>query len=182
MKKEKTTMKFGKRAFAAAAAAVIVMAIGLGTAYAYFTTYTSASGTRTIHLGDSTTLEETFSDWKKDITVTNGSDSPQAVFVRVRGFSGEEYPLSYNGKGWSDGKDGYWYYDQAVEPGSAAATITVSIDGVPAAEEGNSFNVVVIYETVPAIQNGEDESGNTVYEEADWDGGEVQTMQDGGAE
>ena len=144
-----------------------VAAVGTGKAYAYFTTYVEAKGGKTIHLGDSTTMEEDYKNWQKAVTISNSADSAQAVWVRAQAFSGSEYKLLYGGDDWSASDDGWYYFSTPVIPGGNTTVLTVSITGIegdaPELEEGQSFNVVVVYETIPAVQNGEDESGNIQY-------------------
>ena len=161
-----------------AALLIAIAAFGIGKAYAYFTTYVEAKGQRTIRLGDETTIEENYGDWKKDVQITNSADSAKAVWVRAQAFAGSEYKLGYNGKGsgsesWTDepDADGWYYFSTPIAPGESTKTLTISITDLdgnkPAAEDGKTFNVVVVYETTPAVENGE-EGGKTQYLPADW--------------
>ena len=164
-----------------------VAAAGIGKAYAYFTTYVEAKGGKTIHLGDSTTMEENYTNWQKAVTISNSSDSAQAVWVRAQAFSGSEYKLLYGGDDWSASDDGWYYFKTPVAPGGNTSVLTVSITdkegNPPAAEEGKSFNVVVVYETIPAVQDGEDENGSiqyVPYTAADWSQAVTNTEAGGG--
>ena len=168
---------------------VAVAAAGIGKAYAYFTTYVEAKGGKTIHLGDTTTIKEDYSDWQKAVTVSNSPESAQAVWVRAQAFAGSEYGLVYGGEGWSEAADeaGWYYFSAPVAPGGNTSVLTVSITdkegNPPAAEEGKSFNVVVVYETIPAVQNGEDEAGNiryVPYTAEDWSKAATNTEAGGG--
>lgn len=169
-----------------AAAVLSVLTVGVSRASAFFTTYAEAVGGRTIYLGDIPFIEENFDSWKKEVRIGNDPDSAQAVYVRALAFAGDQYELTYEGTGWTlDPTDGYYYYDVPVLPGELTNELVVAIrdttteSGIPAVEAGNQFNVVVIYETTPAIQNGTDSAGNILYEEADWTR-EVTTKTTGG--
>ena len=163
-----------KRIIICAAALVLAAAavLGVGKAYAYFTTYVQADVSRTIHLGDITTIDEKYADWEKTVTITNSAESAKAVWVRVRAFAGSAYKLDYAGSGWSQDGD-WWYYGEPLQPGGEAESIVVSIldaeTGEKPAADGADFNVVVVYETTPAVENGTDASGNTQYLDADWE-------------
>ena len=170
-----------------AVALLSVVVAGIGSANAYFTTYTQAAGQRVIRLGDKTTVAEEFDSWQKEITVTNSKDSPMPVYVRAKAFAGSEYKLTCSGTNWVQGDGDYWYYEGdsedegVVQPGASTKTpLVVNIadkDGneIAAAEEGKSFNVVIVYETTPAVEDGFETdadgkaTGKVSYKEADWD-------------
>lgn len=170
---KKKILSTAKLAVPALAAGMILTAAA-GSAWAYFTTYTSAAGGYAIDLSDETEIVETYSDHTKHLVVSN--DSGQAVYVRARAFSGEQYALTYTGENWQQGTDGYWYYGAAL-PGIVTAedgTVTVSktsqldvrIAFPEGAEEGDDCNVVVIYESIPVQY---DANGNLIApQDADW--------------
>lgn len=162
---------------AGALSLVLACGAGIGRAYAYFTTYVEAQGVRIIHLGDWSEIDEEYTKWHKDITLTNKADSYDAVYVRAKAFVGAEYSLAYTlGDGWSWNADTEFYdYAGVVAPGESTTILAVDIlgaDGKPVKvnedDAERTVNVVVIYETTPAIQNGTDASGNIIYEPADW--------------
>ncbi len=138
----------------AAVAALMLFGFTLPPAMAYFTCYTEAEGVKAVHFSDSTTFEEPeVQDWVKHLKITNSGKG--AVFVRATAFAGSKYQkaLVYSGKGWVEGDRGYWYYVNPVEPGDTAEELLVQINNVPKDEEvqnGDSFNVAVVYEAVPA--------------------------------
>ena len=172
----------------AAAALLSAAAAGIGQAYAYFTTNTSADGAVTIELGDITTItEQPVSQGNKIVTIHNSSDSGQAVWVRAKALAGTDIQegLTFSGTNWSQPatKEDWSYYSIPLEPDAEVAEgvdkaasgigdtypLTVKV-AVPRAVTGEEkFNVVIVYETKPAIAYA-DESGNTVYGEADWEG------------
>lgn len=160
------TSKPAKFVAIAMAAIIVVAALvtGVGKTIAYFTTYAEAKGSQEIILGDSTTVTEKFKDWVKSVTISNDAQPSQPVFVRVKAFSGSTYPLTYIGDAnWSKGKDGYYYYALPLNPGESTTKLDVKIEGIPDnPENGDNFNVVVVYESTPVFY---DEDGNP---KADW--------------
>lgn len=155
-----------KRWNAALALLALLMIFGgsLRGASAYFTTYIVADGGYEIRFGTDVVLEEEISSWTKHLLVVNTEES-EAVYVRAKAFCGSQYQLSYEapeGK-WTPGDDGYYYYDEILECGEAAAELDIHIGQVPdPAAEGDEFHVVVVYETTPVLYR---EDG-TPY--ADW--------------
>lgn len=149
--------------------AVMIMAASVHKAYAYFTTYATARGGYTIKLGDTTTTNEKFSDWKKHIVITSGKDS-KPVYVRARAFCKSEYSLDIKESGsWTDrtSDDGYYYYDKILNAGEKTDELIVAINNVPKSADvtsPESFNVIIVYETTPVLY---DTDGNPY---ADWTG------------
>lgn len=147
-------------------AVIVVASAGIGEAWAYFTTYATAQGGYTIHLGYETEIEESYMAGVKSVVISNEVGS-EPVYIRVKAFSGEKYPLTYSSD--SDSwrfmeADGYWYYDEIVYGGDETAALNVKIE-MPEkpAEDELEFNVVVIYESTPVRY----EADGTPY--ADWD-------------
>lgn len=165
-----------------ALAVVLVLGAGIHNIWAYFTTYAEAQGGYVIELGDRTHVKEEFSGWTKRLVVTSKADS-QPVYVRARAFCGSGYTLAYEdteGK-WNESGDGYYYYSDILYAGESTSELSVKIDGLKlqrdtdpvtgetiytyeGLEVGESFNVVVIYESTPVRY---DENGNPY---ADWEG------------
>lgn len=148
----------------AAFAAVLILAGSAGSAWAYFTTYVEAQGTQTIMLGDQTAVEEPdVSDWTKHVVVASKEGS-QPVYVRVKAFSGSQYPLNYSGSAkWTPGAGGYYYYSDILNAGGKTEELLIKITGVPEEiKEAMELNVAVIYETTPVLY---DENGDPY---ADW--------------
>lgn len=138
-------------------------------AWAYFTSYARAENGYTIYLDDIITVTETFQDWEKTVTITNGADS-SPVYVRLTAYCGSAYSLIYNdttGK-WTKGSDGYYYYSDPLDGGQSADSMVIQIrdkDGnrVSGVADGTEFDVVVVFESTPVLYR---EDG-TPY--ADWD-------------
>lgn len=162
-----------KKVWLTAAAVALTAGISLPGAMAYFTTYASAGGGAVLELGHTTEIEEDFSDWTKDIRVTNTGDVDCYVRVKVLAGSqftepGSQFALDISGDGWSAGEGGYWYYADPIAPdaqtGSLLAQITIPEEFM------EDFNVAVAQECTPVQY---DENGSPY---ADWD----LTMDEGG--
>lgn len=168
-------MKYRKIALTAAAFMMILSA-GAGKAWAYFTTYTQASGGGLVQLGNQTHATETVDSWTKHLTISNDSASGP-VYVRAKAFS-SVYSLEYNGGGsWSPGEEEYYYYNEILPAGGETETLDIHIQNVPGeAKDSESFNVVVVYESVPVCYR---EDG-TPY--ADWSGKQESGTWEGGGD
>ena len=159
--KRKTIRNIGLSLLAAA----LISSAGIKGAMAYFTTYTTAEGGYVIHLGDKTEIKESFDSWTKHVTVSSAPDS-EPVYIRARAFCAR-YDLTYasgsgrctSGKGgWNEvvpaGEDGFYYYTEIVNGGESTDVLDVVID-IPLGEEdsswedGDSFQVIVVYESTP---------------------------------
>lgn len=125
------------------AAAVLTLAAGAQTALAYFTTYATAKGGYTIHLGETTSIEENFANWTKKVQIANTGSQP--CYVRVKAFCGSRYTLSFTGEGWTAGDDGYWYYNAIVPAGEKSGELDIAIGNTPVGA-ADDFNVVVVQE------------------------------------
>ena len=136
-------------------AAAVVLTANVGSADAYFTTYVEAQGGAVVHLGDETHIQEDVNGWVKHLTVLNkeGSDP---VYVRARAFCGSQYELIYAGNDWLAADDGFYLYKGIVEGGKTTTELTITVKGE---EKKNSFDVTVIYESIPVQY---DEDGNTL--------------------
>ena len=141
-----------KRTLVLAGAALFLTAgVSAGRAMAYFTTYTSASGGATLHLGFTTTVPgEEVSDWTKHVSIQNTGE--RECYVRARAFAGEVYEaaMTYtddSGK-WSKGDDGYYYYSEILAPGEASEELLIKIDHLDREED---FNVIVVQECTPVL-------------------------------
>lgn len=141
-----------RRLFLIALVLLLAAAAALEPALAYFSTYARAQGGLTIALGEETEIYERLSRWTKHISVTSEPGS-RPVFVRVKVFWGAACDVSFDGGGsWTEGADGYWYCSDILYEDAQTPELDIHIDNVPAdAEPGDSFSVVVIYETTPAL-------------------------------
>lgn len=152
-----------KSLWLALVAVVLVAAMGIAPAWAYFTDTSTAKGGIPIKVTTETEIYEKVADGVKHVTITNSKDSSTAVFVRARAYiSGmfESYEIS--GSGWHAGEAdqfGTWYYyEEAVEPGGETSELDIAIkfpkikteDPNSSVVIDDNFNVVVVYEAVPA--------------------------------
>lgn len=158
-------MKKCKNVLLAMTACMLILSAGAGSAWAYFTTYTEARGGYTIRLGSQSTVTETLDRWTKHVTVTN-DEASGPVYIRAKAIAGSQYVLAYSsadGK-WTQGADDFYYYSDIVEAGGSTEILDIRIDNVPTeAKDGDSFNVVVVYESTPVVYR----DGEAV---ADWNG------------
>lgn len=157
----------------AVAAAILIIAANLPLAWGYFSTYTEASGRMRLQPRKIETeiKEPDVSDWTKHVVITNSQDG-SPVYIRAKAFAGSEYELIYDGgDSWTRGEDGYYYYNGILAPGEETPELLVKISNPPEdPENGQQFNVVVIYESTPVRY---DENGMPY---ADW-GQELHTRE-----
>ena len=128
----------------------LVLGLSIIPAMAYFTDYTQAEGSVKVDLGFETTMDEQVDGFVKTITISNAG--PESCWVRARGYSGDGISLSYEGKNWSEGKDGWWYYKPVLDGGKTTDTLKVNISDMPEnAKEGDRIDVTVVYETTKVL-------------------------------
>ena len=146
-----------------ALAAVLILSLSIGSALAYFTDWTDANGEEVVHAGHTGEINETFDKWTKHVTVKNTS-ADVSVYIRAMVFT--TYNVTCEGYKWTPnpaGKNEYIYYADPVGPGETAPDVLdVTITPPSNLTDGESFNVIVVYEAVPARYN----SDGTAY--ADW--------------
>ena len=146
----------------AAATLALTGTLAVGSAMAYFTTYSTAGGGVTMNMGFTETIpNEEVDENGKHITITNTGDYD--CFVRVKAFAPVE--LTYNAPdgGWTDGGDGYWYYDEVLPAGETTShELNITYKFPSGDEKPEEFNIVVIEECTPVLYH---EDG-TPY--ADW--------------
>lgn len=140
----------------AALAVILTLAAGIAPAMAYFTTYAEARGVIGIEMSGYTEIYEQLSQWTKHITITS-EEGGDPVFVRAKAFWGTTYDVSYDGNGaWTEGSDGWWYADDILYAGGETAELDIHINNVPTeVESGDSFNIVVVYETTPVLHGAD---------------------------
>ncbi len=146
----------------AAATLALTGTLAVGSAMAYFTTYSTAGGGVTMNMGFTETIpNEEVDENGKHITITNTGDYD--CFVRVKAFAPVE--LTYNAPdgGWTDGGDGYWYYDEVLPAGETTShELNITYKFPSGDEKPEEFNIVVIEECTPVLY----QEDGTPY--ADW--------------
>lgn len=158
-------MKEKKKLLLALGAAVfVIFIITASPVLAYFSDHTEASGTIPVTLGSTTTMDEQVEGFVKSITITN--EGPESCYVRARAYAGGDIELDHAGTGWSkgDSDDPWYYYGEVLDAGASTETLKVTISNPPEdAADGDTFNVVVVYESVKVLY---DEDGEPLA--ADW--------------
>lgn len=154
-------MKNFKTKILAAIAVVCILTASIGPAYAYFTASDNAAGRHIVRLTPKPDITEPeVVDGVKHVVVTN-AENAGPVFVRAKAFAGSDVALSYSGEGWSAAGD-YYEYSEIVNGGESTAELLVSFTKEGKLEEGESYNVIVVYEATPVQY----EADGTPY--ADW--------------
>lgn len=150
-----------KDLIAAGLAAALVLGATLAPAAAYLTGNDEAQGQ--VPVGPLTSvirIEEDVEDLRKTVTLTSDAKSGP-VYVRMRAFAGPEYEknLKYTrGDGWSDAADaeGWWYYGPILQANDSASPFVVELVDLPEGTlltEGDSVNIVIVYEYTPVLYN-----------------------------
>ena len=155
--------KFNKKpVILAAAALALTVSLSVGSALAYFTAYSTAKGTVPLNIGFTETVpEETVDENGKHVVINNIGDYD--CFVRVKVFSDIE--VTYNPKNtddWTDGGDGYWYYNPVLPAGEKTSELVVSFEYPTGEDKTEEFNIIVIQECTPVVYNADGSAA------ADW--------------
>lgn len=153
----------------AALAVVLLLSVSIGSALGYFTDHDEGSGEGAIVLRPWTEITETFDSWTKRVVITDyipdGVDEGAPCFVRVRAYmagSDVGQVLTISGENWTQNGDWY-YYNPILEPEESTTQLNVKINQIPTdPKDGDSFNVVVVYEATPVLYNAD----GSAY--ADW--------------
>jgi len=143
--------------------------ISVPSAMAYFTTYARVKGTKPVVLKEVVRFKEEDIGGNKRVTIKADSDS-DPIFVRVRAYASEEIAdlieYSYASGEWKMTSDG-WYEYSKVLMANEEASMDILVDKTNI--EASQFNVVVVYEYIPAISDG---NGGYVKDwNANWTGG-----------
>lgn len=146
-----------RRLLLALLAVIMVLSVSIGPALAYFSTYTVAEGKKPIKVVPDTTIDEDVAnETQKVVTVTNAGNAP--CFVRATAFAPTGVTLgTAGGNGWeAQNSEGFWVYTAVLMPGESTGMLEIPISGIPAtANEGDSLNIAVVYESTTAIwRNG----------------------------
>lgn len=161
----------------------LIICATIQPAIAYFTTYVRAKGGHKVTLGDTTTITEHFSNWKKEVTIGNKEGS-EPVYIRAKVLYEGKYKLAVSGDGWTEKQtDEYYYFGEspakltALSEKENTSPLNVEIQGVPKEKlpdgsinpeyeklkDGEGFSVTVVYESTPVRYD----AAGTAY--ADWD-------------
>ncbi len=152
---------------ALALASVLVLTVG--TAMAYFTDHTSASGSTPITLGSKTTIVEPtveVNETEAEKTIVVSNEGPESCYVRVKAFWGSELDVvMVKDAYWTEAPAGTYTYSEILAAGedTSAHPLKLTISGLPeTANEGDTLNVVVVYESTKVTydENGDPEAPN----------------------
>ena len=149
-------------------AAVLLLSVSIGPALGYFTDHDEESGEASVAVKPWTMIRESFDSWTKHVVITNyvpeGVDEGAPCFVRARAYmAGNEdgQALSISGDGWTgSGSNDWYYYGTILQPKPTepyeTSPLDVKIIKIPQnPKNGDSFNVIVVYEAAPVIyKNG----------------------------
>ena len=140
-------------------AVLLVLSSSIGSAIAYFTTYANARGGYVI-LGGRTEIVE---DWQygkkvvqiKNIARTAEDNGKYPIFVRARAFYDTGLAISYSSDpvgAWKENGD-YWYYQKAICAGETSDALNIDVKAAAGQNYkiGDTADVIVVYETVPAV-------------------------------
>ncbi|SFH97901.1 hypothetical protein SAMN04487830_11546 [Pseudobutyrivibrio sp. OR37] len=168
-------MKY-KKYLLVATAAILVATASIKPAMAYFTDSQTATGARTIKLGDSklTPPEDTVSNMIKTVKISNTGD--YEVFVRVKAIAPEGVKVELSDDSSSKWKlvGDYYYYlssdTEDVENNGQVLSVDETTEPLklkieePTAEKlkGQNFNVVIVQEATKVLYHS---NGKTF---ADW--------------
>ena len=129
-------------------AVVLVLTVSLPIALAYFTTYTEAKGGLELRPW-TIEIKEKVENWTKHVVISNSEDGAPS-YVRVKAFAGNEVNLTYlPDEKWELGDDGYYYYQDILQPGEDTSELLVKFEKPEDPVDGQEFNVIVVYETTP---------------------------------
>ena len=150
-----------------ALAVILAMGVMVAPALAYFTAHTEATGGIPVEFGSKTEIHEDFYDWGKLVTVSN--EGPESCYVRVQAFSSERLTITPTGP-WTDGGDGWWYYNDVVDAGESTEVLDIAIEDKPESEvkDGQIVDVAVVYESVRVVYDKDGNPDPAKAQDADW--------------
>lgn len=145
-----------KKLIIVAASLLILSSIAVKPAMAYFTDSHSGKGTvaMTMEMGDYKIVpDEEVDGMIKKITVKNEGDYP--VRARVKVFAGSTHEIDFvseESASWSTNSDGFYYYDEELEPNASSSQLVVQVN--PNGEPTGTFNVIVVEEATRVQGDG----------------------------
>lgn len=128
-------------------AMILVLSAAVPAALAYFTDYEDAKGSATLHLNGEIQLKETVLDNNKHVVISNVGETDMITRVLVIG--DEEIINIDAGSGWKQENDGYWYYEQILEPENDSTELFVEVKASGKEEEvaAHNFDIIVVQES-----------------------------------
>lgn len=151
MKRSYLTKRFGL----AVAACALCIAAGVGTTFAYYTDATMAIGTLPYAADDpKTEIKEEVDPAGKDISLTNTSDAPCVVRVKLY-FAEANADISIYGKAnanWgfeNEDASGWIYYNEILWPDETTSVLRADITSQDKTKALDNFAVNVVAQCVP---------------------------------
>ena len=142
-------------------AVVLVLCASIGAASAYFTTYADARGGYVIHMKYESEISEDVEGNVKSVKISNYPTGPNPVngiypiFVRARVFAGNDVNVAVKTDNtyWDGPTGDYYFYTIPLFTGESSdiLTITVSPATNSTVRPGDPIDVLVTYESVPAV-------------------------------
>ena len=137
-----------KKILAAGAAMLLTAGLMAAPAMAFFIDTDIASGTVPISVKPTTEITEEPDGLNKIVTVTNESEIP--VYVRLRVAASDNIGTAIESDGWSESGD-YYYY---AEPVAVGASVTVKIDVTAPEDYAGDFDILVANESTGYLFEG----------------------------
>ena len=145
-----------KRSLLFLLALLLVVGMSVGAAWAYFTANDVAKGGYKLSIGYTPPIYERL-DGDKFVRIVSEENAP-TVFIRAKAYTGSAYQqyLTYEGVNWKKGttEDFFYYYMLPLEANSSTTELQVHVtsDLFPAGSQpGEQINIIVVYESAPAI-------------------------------
>lgn len=155
-------------------ALILIACAVIHPALAYFTANDNADGSIPLYFGRWTEISEKVQDLTKSVTITNtGGKKPELadpVWIRAKAYIGDYFQncMTVSGAGWSQGTDGYWYYETPVLVGDSTSVLKVELKELPTNVDKEyllkQIAVGVVYESTTAYY---DEDGVS-FKPANW--------------
>lgn len=140
-------------------AVLLIASFSVNSTLAYFSSHSDAEGGKTVVLSHSTEIVEKIDNLNKFITVKNTGKS--TIFVRVAVFysTSENVTITLE-DGWTDGKDGYYYYAYPLDPGQTTSTGINAAVSFKDKDKDHDFQVVAVCENTQYVYYGGNEPVN----------------------
>lgn len=134
------------------AAVLLVLVTAVGLAGAFFSDYDHGIGKSTVNIGGNTVIEEDVQGTQKTIKIHNNGDGE--VFVRLSIYGPDDMTVTPE-DGWSEGEDGFWYYQDVLPAGADTSQIVADIANVPLTVDLSELDIIVVHQSVPVIYDAE---------------------------
>ena len=133
----------------------LALMISVPKTLAYFSTYVQAKGAAPVVLKEVVEFKEEKIGGNKRVVIKADSDS-DPIYVRIRAYASSEIfdliDFVFEEGEWRMTTDGWYEYYKVLMAGEEAS---MDIEIEKASIELSQFNVIVVYEYIPAISDGE---------------------------